>query len=109
VIVRKPKKKYGRRSVRENRYYFGVIIKLSCEYTGFSRIEMHNVFKGMFLKRTIESKGKTFEIVMKSKELSTVEFEDYLSKIRMYMSSEHNVYLPLPNEVDYETLSTAYV
>jgi len=41
-----------------------------------------------------------YKYVRSTTSLSTVEWEDYMSKIRMWASSEHECYIPKPNQVD---------
>jgi hypothetical protein len=38
--------------------------------------------------------------VRSTSDLSTIEFEEYCSKIRMWASKELGVYIPSPNEPD---------
>jgi len=91
MIVRKKKKK---RSNKENRYYWGIVIKMISDYTGFSEDEAHDSMRMLFLK---DRSGKV-ETIKSSKDLSTVEFEEYLSKIRMFASKELSLYIPDPNQ-----------
>jgi hypothetical protein len=39
------------RSIQANRYYWGVIVQLLSEYTGYSVDEMHDVLKAKFLPK----------------------------------------------------------
>lgn len=92
-------KKQKIRSNPENRYYRGVVVPLIAETIGeYDEDEVHEMLKIKFLP--IEKEG--FPNSCKSTTtLTTVEFEEYLSKIRMWASEFLNCYIPLPNEVDY--------
>jgi len=94
------------RSDRQNRYYFGVPIKLISEHTGYSDDEVHELLKSLFLKRQVEIKVKDgmerHTIVGSTSSLNTSQFEEYLAKVRQWASEELNVYVPDPNEADYD-------
>lgn len=90
------------RSDNQNRYYWGVVIKLISEELGYFAEEMHEILKQKFLDQKEFKFGKDQFIVTKStSELSTKEFEDYLENIRQFAHMTLNIFIPLPNEVDY--------
>lgn len=88
------KKIQNDRSLRQNRYYWGVIIKSVSDYTGYFPDEIHNFFKNEFLR---DESGKIPRIKSTSR-LSTSEFEEYLSRIRTFCSERIGITIPLPNE-----------
>lgn len=90
---RKPKKP---RSIEENKYYWGCPIQILSEFFGYEPEEMHEVLKYQFL----QDRSGRFPRVKSTTELSTVEFEDYMSRIRRWASIEFSVYIPKPNEVE---------
>lgn len=93
VTVQKP----GRpRSNQENRYYWGVVIKTLSDHTGYSDDEMHDALRMLFLKDHTES----IPTIRSTAALTTVEFEEYMTKIRAWASQELSVYVPEPNEVE---------
>ena len=85
------------RSSNQNSYYWGVLIKSIAEHCGyFSNDEywdVHCEMKRMFLPRH----GKLN--IASSSKLTTIDFEEYQSKIRMFASKELNLYIPKPNEI----------
>lgn len=87
------------RSLRENAYYWGVVLPVLCEWSGYTAEEMHDALKEKFLgkcdKRTKLWKTKS------TAELTTAEFEDYVSEIRQWASEEHGLFIALPNEEIY--------
>ncbi len=94
------------RSNNQNSYYWGVIISLLSEHTGFSPDEMHEILKHKFLRRTlwVRTKHGTQEqsiIAQSTTRLTTKQFEEYQSQIRQWASMDLGVFLPEPNEVDY--------
>lgn len=93
VVVRRPRKD---RSDRQNRYYRGVVCKTLGDHLGYTGDEMHQIYGMQFL---LVDDGR-YKYVRSTTSLSTVEMEDYLANCRMWASSEHQCYIPLPNEVD---------
>lgn len=86
------------RSVKANSYYWGCVLKVCSDYTGFTPEECHQVFKERFLKYTKDHKGKNFEFTHSTSELDTKEFSDYIQKIKLYMAEEHQVAIPEAGE-----------
>ena len=89
------------RSDRQNRYMHYVFNMIAEE----SGEEMHDVkwyYRHLYLTVVIEVFGDEVEYVKSTTELSTIEQEDFMSKVRMHASRERSVFVPLPNEVTYE-------
>lgn len=91
------------RSNEQNRYYWGVVIDLISEHTGFNREEMHEVLKHKFLRQTVwvplRNGIKEQSIITKSTtKLTTLQFEEYLREIRQWAAEEMSISLPEPNE-----------
>lgn len=86
------------RSNEQNKYYWGVVVKILGDSFGYLPEEMHEALKLKFL--LVED--RPLKTVKSTAGLSTVEFEDLMTKIRMWAQTEHNIYIPLPNEVEYE-------
>lgn len=91
-------KKTKGRSNNQNRYYWGVVILILSKELGYLGEEIHDTLKAKFLT----DKSQKIPLVKSTGSLSTAEFESYLSKIRMWASSELNIYIPEPNEVPFE-------
>lgn len=91
------------RSVVQNRYYWFLMTILQNE-NGDDKEIWHDRFGEWWRRRTGELKGETFEYTISTTRLSTVEFENYLSKIRTWASAELGCYLPLPNETQFDYL-----
>jgi len=96
VIVSKRKQK---RSLNQNNYYWGVVLKTIGDELGYFVEDMHKTFATMFLKQIIKIGNEEIETYKSTTKLTTDEFEDYLQKIRMFASSELDIIIPLPNEV----------
>lgn len=89
-------KRYHDRSSNQNRYYWGVVIKILSDHFGYLDDEMHEAMKLMFLRKT---KGP-LETLISTTRLNTLEFEEYVEKIRIWAMTEQEIKIPLPGEVD---------
>ncbi len=79
-------------------YYWGVIIKLISEHTGYEPDEVHDILKWKFLKIVDEKTG--LEIARSTESLNTKERETYHEQCRRWAQVVLDVSIPLPNEVD---------
>lgn len=88
------------RSKSQNAYYWSVIVEILRHEFGYSADEMHDALRIRFLKKP-DINGK-LNTIKSTTSLSTKEAEEYYSQIRIWASSEMNVNLPEPNEIDYK-------
>ena len=98
VTISPPKRKT---TDRQNRYYFGVILTILAELTGYEKTEMHEICKEMFLLDEKEINGKVFKYSRSTTSLTTVEREQYHTDIREWAGVKLNCFIPLPNEISY--------
>ena len=92
LILRKYK---TQRSIPENNYYWGVIVKILSDFLGYTPEEAHEALKWKFLR-----KGGKIETVKSTTDLTTTEAEIYYENIRRWALTEYQVKIPLPNEVE---------
>jgi hypothetical protein len=93
VTVRKER---SQRSLKQNSYYHGVVVKLLSDFTGYEQGEMHEILKHQFLKK-VNPDG--FEYVKSTAKLNTTEFEEYLENIKRWGAFLGCV-IPDPNEAE---------
>ena len=98
------------RSNQQNRYYWGVVVKLFMEHTGIeNKRDAHEILKQKILLKTIivEINGTVteFEHVESTAAQTTTKFEDYLRLCRQWLSLEHGIYVPLPHECPDESFT----
>jgi hypothetical protein len=86
------------RSLPENNYFHGVVVVVFSEFTGYDEEESKDILKAKFLSYQDEKTGITR--VRHTSDLNTAEFEDFMSKCRMWGDSL-GIYIPGPNEADY--------
>jgi hypothetical protein len=89
------------RSDNQNSYYWGCVIELLSEHSGYTPDEMHEALKQLFLT------DKTLQIpkVKSTTDLNTLEFEEFLSKVRIWASVELQVNIPFPREYENQSIS----
>ena len=87
------------RSNDQNKYYWGVVIEMIADHCGYTKDD-HASVSDELKSKFLGTQGK-LQIANSSSSLNTKEFEEYQSKIRTWASIELNLYVPLPNEVDY--------
>jgi hypothetical protein len=98
VLVRLPKNK---RSERQNRYYWGVVVQMLSEFTGHTPDEIHDHLKWRFLRVAADAaNNRPLVTVRSTAALATAEFEKFLEDVRMWAGQALSVHIPLPNEVD---------
>jgi hypothetical protein len=89
------------RSVEQNNYYWGVVLKILAEHFGYIGVgekeELHDSLRTMFLVRTTKLGLKVVESTTK---LDTELFERYLQAVRDWAIHEHQCRIPKPNEVE---------
>ena len=91
-----------KRTLPQNSYYFGVVLKVLSLETGHSTEDLHEYFKAEYLKehvKMIDVMGKWIVKDLSTTELDTKVFSDYIEKIRNFASSELSCYIPDANEV----------
>lgn len=81
VVNQRPK-----RTMQQNRYYWGVYLPLIAEETGEEDLDrLHELFKGLFLTKTIaEVLGKKVRITKSTTDLSVADFCMYILEIEKF-------------------------
>lgn len=88
------------RSNEQNKYYWGVALKLISDHTGYTEDEVHEIMLNKFsLKKEIIIGDETHIIKGRSHNMKTDEFEKYLEDIRRFAAEKLNTIIPLPNEI----------
>jgi hypothetical protein len=97
LIIRRRKSK---RSIQQNRAYFGIAVEILSNHTGFDKDEMHDALKVKFASRTDPVTGLT--IVESTTKMDTKRFIEYYESIQRWAAEFLNCYIPSPNEIDYQ-------
>lgn len=92
------------RSSQQNRYYHGIVLERLSLHIGYTPDEMHEVLKHKFLRtwRTIPTKTgpEEIEITRSTTELTTKDFEEYMTQVREWASINLGCWIPEPNEAE---------
>lgn len=88
-----------KRSLAENNYYFGVVVKMLADHLGYFQDEMHEILKMQFdAKSDILPNGKMVIYAGTTTDYSVAEFEERLEKIRIWALTEFRLSIPMPHE-----------
>lgn len=82
------------RSVQQNSYYWGVVLKTISDYTGYETEDLHNHFKYHFLKKKVGNLDTFKSTTM----LDSREFSDYIDKIIRFSSQVLGLAIPSPED-----------
>lgn len=95
-----------KRSHEQNRYYWGVIVRMVKAHLTEEWGEMltdddtHELLKAQCNTTEIERDGKSVRMARSTKDLTTAEFEEYAERCRRFASEFLGMYIPDPNEYD---------
>ena len=83
-----------KRSLNQNDYYWGVVIPYLLSVIQTDKDSLHHYIKTEFLA----DYSTPIPTVKSTTDLTTVEMEEFLTRVRNWASSEYGLYIPLPNE-----------
>ena len=103
ITIEKRRKK---RSNNQNSFYHAVIIPLMQDAfkdawgEHYSAIEVHEALKAKYCykEQINESTGEILQMPSSTTNLSTIEWEEYIDKIRAFALEWFNTVLPYPND-----------
>jgi len=98
-IIIMPREAKKVRSLQQNSYYWGVVIKHISDHLGYTDQETHELMKVTHNAKNLIVNGEEIKIGISTSVLSTIQFEEYLEKIRQWASIYLGVSIPLPHEV----------
>lgn len=94
------RKRRSQRSLRQNSFYWGVVIEILSEHFGYEPEEMHEALKFRFLKIRNDVSPNLVSVKSTTR-LSTDEFKDYVNRIVRWAAQEYSVFIPDPGQVEY--------
>lgn len=106
-VIVEVKQAKSQRSLNQNAYYWGVVIKMLMEEFGMNTREERDSLHQILIQKFIEDEQVELSILGKeykakthrtSSDLDAKEFEEYLSKVRQWANVEFGVFIPEPNE-----------
>lgn len=99
-------KKKTKRSNDQNKYWWGVVVKLIADWlrsygNDVTDNDVHEFLKMKYLgKREVTINGKPFERYRGTSELTTIEFADMIAKVQRDFA-EKGLIIPDPNQTDF--------
>ena len=94
------------RSLLQNKYYWGVVIKALSEEIGYEPEMMHEYMKDCFLNKYKEAYGMPdggeIKYGKSTTNLTTKEFDDYVYAIRIWADSFLSLDIPLPQRTQFD-------
>jgi hypothetical protein len=94
----------SQRSDQQNRWYWGCVLALISEHTGYQPEELHDLFKVRFIPKHValaDGNGVVREegvIGGSTARLDTIDFAAYCERVRQFAAEELGVVIPDPNE-----------
>lgn len=93
---------HATRSLNQNAWYWGCVVGLVAEHTGYTSDEIHEIYKGKFLPKRLAMANRNGEICGEfvvggtTTRLNTTEFSEYCEAIREWAADELDVDIPDP-------------
>jgi len=97
------KKWRGQRSKKQNRYLWGGVYRIISDVTGHTEDELHEFFKTKFLRKKVNVLGEDRTVVGSTTKLNTKEFTDYIEKIKRFVQSNFDIFVPEAEDIDLPT------
>ena len=88
------------RSLNQNSYFHGVIVKMISDETGYEIEEVKEMIRMKFLSYEIKLGDEIVLVGRSTVSLTTAEFEELNSQCRRWAAQAIGLYLPEPNEVE---------
>ena len=91
------------RSLAQNAFYWGVVVEVISEHTGYTPEEVHEFLKAMFIPKRLavtdgngEIKG---EVVIggSTRKMNKLEFGEFMESIKRWAATELDVFIPDPD------------
>lgn len=83
------------RSLRQNKFLWGVVLATIAEATGNTTEDLHEYFKTKFLpRRFVVLNGKEQEVTKTTTTLTTDEFSKYLEQLAAFAATELGITIP---------------
>lgn len=100
--------KGNKRTNAQNRYYWGVVVKMISEATGQDDDDIHEFLKGRFNAVDFDIPNKeTGEVIEKATigrtttKMTTIQFMEYIMQIQQWASEFLHIVIPDPGQVDW--------
>tara|TARA_Y100000401_G_scaffold1971_1_gene1430 strand:+ start:119 stop:517 length:399 start_codon:yes stop_codon:yes gene_type:complete len=87
-----------KRSGQLNQYYWGVVVKLISDYTGYTKEETHELLKQTFLKKKILVNDEWYDTTESTTKLSNKQMLVFIEQVKQWAAQTFYIYIPDPHE-----------
>lgn len=94
IIVEKER---GTRSLRQQGYYWGIVLKYIAAHVGEHAEDLHEILKAKFLKRRRVWRGADLTILASTTKLNSIEFGEYIERC-IQEGAELGVVVPMADK-----------
>lgn len=90
------------RSHQQNKYYWGVVIHLISDHTGYGADELHDMLKSKFIPKILAFRDGNGTVLQEwvvggsTTKMDTVDFGRYIDDIRQWAAEALDVFIPDP-------------
>lgn len=91
---------YQKRTLTQNSYYFGVVVKTLSEEIGYYPHEIHLILLRLFAKtgEGTDEHGNDYDLVESTSGMDTIRIEKYIDDIKVFFLTDFKIYIPNPGE-----------
>jgi hypothetical protein len=92
------------RSLEQNAFYWGVVVQLLSEHTGYTPDEIHDLLKMKFIPKRMAFADGNGEVVDQyvlggsTRKMNKLEFGEYIAAIQQWAAEELDLVIPDPNQ-----------
>lgn len=90
------------RSNQQNRYYRGVVVAMVAEEIGIMNEEAHDMLKEYCNFEIVHKNGFEIRLIKSTSALTTVQFEEYISRCVLWAVNTLSIAIPNPNQAEGE-------
>lgn len=90
------RKRRSKRSDRQNRYWWGVVVATLAQHCGYSPDEMHEALKHKFLSQDDLQRGLVR--IGSTAKLDTAAFAELVDRVVLWAAEDLGVIIPLPEQ-----------
>jgi hypothetical protein len=87
-----------KRSNQLNQYYWGVVVKIISDYTGYTKEETHELLKQTFLKKKILINDEWYDTTESTTKMNNKEMLEFIEDVKQWAAQTLYVYIPDPHE-----------
>ena len=87
-----------KRSNQLNQYYWGVVVKIISDYTGYTKEETHELLKQTFLKKKVLIEDTWYDTTDSTTKLNNKEMLKFIEEVKQWAAQTLYVYIPDPHE-----------